>query len=103
MKNTSTCPKCSSRTLYAVDLLNMPDPLRHEFVSPLTLTTFAGALRFSDATRAGPHNVHLEAWVCADCAYTELYALDLETLEALAAQGEGWVRKIETKSDGPFR
>jgi len=38
--------------------------------------------------------VRITAYVCAACAYTELYAKDLELLAKLAARSAGNVRKV---------
>jgi len=53
--------------------------------------------------KQGRTTVELEAWVCRKCAYVELYARDLEVLEAVAAEHPDIEIIDLTDDEGPFR
>jgi hypothetical protein len=65
---------------------------------PLTLTahyeeTGSGLL----GAKSGRTPVRIEAVVCASCAYTELFAKDLDVLERFARTGRGNVRRVTAR------
>ena len=73
------CPKCNSTDVYR----GTRAPLE------------AGEGLLHLGVRAGNYyvNVMLDAYVCANCGYVEMYAADLSKLTALP-QGAGWQKVI---------
>jgi predicted nucleic-acid-binding Zn-ribbon protein len=96
MKDAGPCPKCASRELYVIDEALIPDYQSSNYAYPLTLTAHYGPTGemgfFGDKSKRVP--VRIEAYVCATCAYTELFAKDLEVLAQFARTGAGNVRKL---------
>lgn len=96
MKNATACPKCASSEMYVIDEALIPDYRYANSTQPLTLTAHYGPTGetgfFGDKSARVP--VRIEAYVCAACAYTELFAKDLEVLAQFARAGAGNVRKI---------
>jgi predicted nucleic-acid-binding Zn-ribbon protein len=78
MKNTRVCPKCQSKRLWVVSPLSTV----HEY-APGT-----HALNLDYGQEVGSnfltrHKVaagKLDAWICAECGFTELWAADLHKL-----------------------
>jgi hypothetical protein len=48
---------------------------------------------------------YVEAWICLGCKYMELYALQIEDLEALAEQYPDQLRIVDARppDHGPYR
>ena len=91
------CPKCQGRDVFEIEQALQPDYSSDNMSYPLTLTAHYGPTGkmglFGDKmSRVG---VGIAAYVCASCAYTELYTKDLDVLATLAAQGAGGVRKVK--------
>ncbi len=108
MKSSCVCPKCKGQRFYVIEkpLCGPPGSLRSDSVvlgvahheAP---TGNKGLFEPTMATFVAP----LEAWVCAECAYTELYTRYLSVLEHLAKHDEDIVRVVnaETGEQGAFR
>jgi len=85
MKASQSCPKCRSRKLFVVKEVGN-EHAEYSKVVPLPvavalLPTGGGLLGGSEkVVQAG----HFEAWVCAKCGLTELYAMKLSAIEKLA-------------------
>ena len=77
MKQTGTCPKCSSRNIIAA--AKAVDRGEANIQNEKIIATF----RNPDAhIMKGKQTTPVSAWVCRDCGYTEFYAdrpRDLET------------------------
>ena len=99
MRTTEQCPKCQSHTIWVVGKIQLRDPTRSEPSIPFSLA--AGEDISGNRIEAGT----FEAWVCANCGYTELYAKDFhEKLAALARYGWNGIRLISRNvPTGPFR
>lgn len=99
MRTTEQCPKCHSHTIWVIDKVRQPDPTHSEPSLPLFL--IGGDDISGKRIEAGT----LEAWMCANCGYTELYAKDFqEKLAALARYGWNGIRLISRDvPGGPFR
>lgn len=106
MRMSGKCPKCPSQDFFVVEEVQSPNYEYSNSIKPVTLTSHYGSygekglLGGPKQTRAG---VHMEAWVCAGCGYTELYAKDMERLADFAERGVAGVRKQSGASGTPFR
>jgi predicted nucleic-acid-binding Zn-ribbon protein len=91
------CPKCQGRDVYEIEEAQQPDYDSHNMSYPLTLTAHYGPTGkmgfFGD--KMARADVRIAAYVCASCAYTELYAKNLDALATFAQQGVGGVRKVK--------
>ncbi len=91
-----TCPKCSGRDVYEIAEVLTPDYSSSNMHNPLTLTSHYGTVVstgfFGD--NLGRATVGVSAYVCGACAYTELYARNLDVLAKLAEAGAAGVRKV---------
>lgn len=99
MKNGEPCPKCGAGDRYVIDEAKIPNYEYANSVEPLTLTaayTSTGASGFFGDKQARIP-VRIEAWICAGCAYTELYAKDLDVLERFAREQLGGVRRVRPR------
>ena len=94
MKTTGTCPKCKSRKLWIVEHVETKDPnVGIGGAMPLVLA----ASRKTPATRAGTllkgdgstfyDAGQLDAFVCARCGFSELWARGFEQLVHNPADG----------------
>jgi predicted nucleic-acid-binding Zn-ribbon protein len=108
MRHTLTCPKCSSRKLFYIEQIRYSIGDRQ--CQPLPVTsdwTKAAGSWFPSQTDAG----FFEAWVCAQCGFTEWYAREaLEALHEMAKRygatdkPQSAVRFVDAEVDkGPFR
>ncbi len=104
MKQSGLCPKCTGDDLYVVERVTQPN---HDSINGThTTTLFAiwaetGESGFFGAKASRYVAGSLEAWVCAQCGFTELYAHDANSvLEQLAQRGLG-VRRV--KARGGYR
>lgn len=91
MKNSMCCPKCNSRRIWVVS------PLRtvHEYAPgthALNLD-YEQTVGTNFLTRHKSPAGTLDAWICAECGYSELWASGLERLEHAPERG---VRLIES-------
>jgi len=91
------CPRCESTDLYAIDevLIGAPDSVNGVF--PFALTAhygYTGETGFLGMGTQRRTEITVEARVCARCAYTELYAKDLDELANFANEGVGGVRRL---------
>jgi predicted nucleic-acid-binding Zn-ribbon protein len=78
MKNTQTCPKCASKKLWLIS------PLRtiHEYAPgthPLNLD-YDQKVGNNFLTRHKAPAGKFDAWVCAECGFSELWATDIDKL-----------------------
>lgn len=111
MKISLACPKCESRRLWRVEKLKYVDhvqqsatsrPLRLALARKVANPPEQGALQriwhgSQDSYDAGV----IDAYVCAQCGYTELYARDIEELEHNPEDG---VHLIDTTAQrGKYR
>jgi predicted nucleic-acid-binding Zn-ribbon protein len=99
MKANATCPKCASQDLFAIDRALMPDHESSNTVVPVTLTAHYGPTGEQGWLGNPVHavsSVPIEVWVCARCAYVELYAKDLRQLGLMAEDGSGGVRRVSS-------
>jgi len=96
MKNGGKCPKCGSGEVFVIDEARIPDYQYSDSVQPLTLTAHygpTGETGFLGMEKSDRVPVRIEAYVCARCAFTELYAKDLDVLARFAQQRAGNVRR----------
>lgn len=91
-----TCPKCSGQNVYEIEQILAPDYTSSNMQYPVTLTSHYGTVVATGfyGDKLGRASVGVSAYVCGACAYTELYAKDLDVLAKLAEQGAGGVRKV---------
>ncbi|MEO8704444.1 MAG: hypothetical protein ABI867_30605 [Kofleriaceae bacterium] len=78
MKGSHACPKCQHRKLWVIRPVDLARRITHRF-DPVTLAKLGlGHLR--DTTTEAP--VHgFEAYVCARCGFTEMYATSFDEIE----------------------
>lgn len=106
MRQSETCPKCSSRKIFVVKEVGNEHA---EYVKTVPLPVAVAELesgvgllgRSVKIVQAG----HFEAYVCAKCGWTEWYAEGLDALERLAAKSSA-VRIIDREPDpeaSPYR
>jgi len=104
MRHATHCPRCGGRVFYRIDKLRTPGVAEGEF-QDLGLTGRWVWRR--DPERRVSHRarifVGLEAWVCRECGYTELYTNDLEELAGLAEHDDAVTVVDRSSGDGPFR
>lgn len=95
MKHGKPCPKCDAVDCFVIDEAKVPDYTSADAVAPLTVTAAYTSTGKSGLFGAKQDRVpvRIEAVVCAGCAYTELYAKDLDVLERFARSGLGGVRR----------
>ena len=96
MKDGGPCPKCQSRDVFVIDQAQIPNYEYSNSVVPLTLTAHygpTGETGFLGMGKSERVPVRIEAYVCSSCAFTELYAKDLDVLARFAAEGVGNVRR----------
>jgi predicted nucleic-acid-binding Zn-ribbon protein len=104
MKLSGHCPKCTGDDLFVVEKVTQPD--QDSINGTHTTTLFAiwaetGERGFLGAKSKRYRAGSLEAWVCAQCGFTEWYARDAnQVLEELAARRLG-VRRV--KARGGYR
>jgi predicted nucleic-acid-binding Zn-ribbon protein len=94
MKSSLICPKCRSRRLWQIEEVRQLQPGNIEAMV-MSVTAVDGNVE------AG----RFEAWVCAECGFTEWYAKEANAeLARLAAFPYSGVRLIDTTAQcGPFR
>lgn len=99
MRTTEKCPKCQSNTIWVIERVQQHDPDNSGQAAPVALTV--GRSVSGDLVDAGL----VEAWICAQCGFMELYAKNFhEKLSVLAAHGWNGVRLINRGDrGGPFR
>lgn len=108
MKASETCPKCGSRKLLVVAVVGTEQPPGAGIMTlPVAVTEVPDPSRpllfgrLVKVVQAG----HFEAWVCARCGLTELYAQQLGDLARLAESSSA-VRVVDRElepSSGPYR
>lgn len=100
VKDSSTCPKCSSRRQWILEPFRVPsegvqgEDLR--VVNDLPEASRRGMFR-----AAAPQG-RFDLYVCADCGYSELWAKDLGGLRHAPEHGVRW-RDQTDPNQGPFR
>jgi predicted nucleic-acid-binding Zn-ribbon protein len=90
------CPKCNGREIYEIDETLLSDHDSANGCYPLTLTAYYGETGEIGwfGSKIARRGVGIGAYVCASCAYSELYAKNLELLAEFARAGVGGVRKV---------
>jgi len=102
MPTEKPCPKCGGVELYVIDEALIPDYRYTNSTVQLTLTAHyepSGSGLWGAKSVRTP--VRIEATVCASCAYTELFAKDLDVLERFARNGAGNVRRVTARRAAP--
>lgn len=108
MKSSGHCPKCACGKLYVIDEMRQPSHDSPNGIIPFNVTTFA--VPSAEVGVAENNNYRaavgtFEAWVCANCGLTELYAKNFVEAFELAARlsQRVHVRIVESPTAGPFR
>jgi len=101
VKRTQICPKCSARRIWVVESFRVPSETAQGAVLPVVphqQTEGGGFFAIARMTPVGS----FDAYVCAGCGYSELYAKDFAELHEDAARG---VRLLDATAapTGPFR
>lgn len=98
MRHTRTCPKCRSRKLFVIKEVHTPSGST-TYLTHDTMYTKPGDLVSVTRGEAGP----VEAWVCAGCGFTELYAHlpALETLKRMSEHPKSDVKFIDGDAPTP--
>ena len=95
MKNSRKCPKCQCTRLWVVE------PLRTVYeYSPGTLPLHLDYDQVEGTNflnRSKRQVGTLDAWICADCGFTELWAKDLQKLQHAPERG---IRLIDFSQEG---
>jgi len=107
VKLNNTCPKCESTRCWVMKQLGHQQPGSTNDAAPLPVAAFMvpadkkGYFSFSTFVKVGT----FEVWVCAQCGFTEWYAVDVnEKFDELAQRGDMDIRLVERdNSRGPFR
>jgi hypothetical protein len=108
MRNTHTCPKCSSRKLFVIGCVQQP---HHGFESGSnTLVVHSRNIPTGRKTLGIPTTErvaagYFEAWVCSICGFTEWYARQAnEDLARMAQHPESGVLFIDGDAPAsPYR
>ena len=87
MKTTLTCPKCQGRRIWQVERLCSLD--QGAYARPLRLASRrkragqarSGWQKFMQGSADVYDAGYLDAWVCGQCGYTELYSREFDQLE----------------------
>jgi len=89
MKQSQRCPKCEGAKIYVIDQAKIPNYEYSNSSNPLTLYAHYGPTGEKGFFGAKEQRVGatIEAWVCAGCGYSELYASPLSILERFAELG----------------
>jgi predicted nucleic-acid-binding Zn-ribbon protein len=97
MKNSGTCPKCSCTTLFVVP---SAAPRAMRLVTYDVFEMPVGSIEARVGTRSAGA---VEAWICSQCGYTELFTNDLADIAKLAHDGK--LARVARKegATGPYR
>ncbi len=106
MKSSGRCPKCSCARLYVVEGVRQPAHDSINQIHPMNVT--CAAIPAADVG-IGDGNIHraaigsFDAWICADCGFTEWYAKDFaRAFEKLVRLGRNVHVRVATPSS-PYR
>ncbi len=101
MKESLRCPKCDSRRLWVIDPLRVPGEVKEGDRLRVVNHQVPDSEGFFAIGRRAPVG-HFVAYICASCGLSELYADDIDQLEADPQRG---VRLIDNTDphQGPFR
>jgi predicted nucleic-acid-binding Zn-ribbon protein len=101
VKRSQICPKCSARRIWVVESFRIPTETAQGVVLPVVHHQQAESSSFFAIGRVTPVG-SFDAYVCAGCGYSELYATGFEDLREDHAKG---VRLLDasTAPAGPFR
>ena len=107
MRDSETCPKCRSRKIFVVaEVGNEHETLTATVPLPVAVgaVLVQGGGVFGGTTKQIVKAGTFEAWVCAKCGFTELYAKKLAAIARLAEKSS-CVRVIEHEPEpaGPYR
>jgi predicted nucleic-acid-binding Zn-ribbon protein len=83
---SGACPKCKSRELIVIDEATVPDHDSSNMVYPAAIASHYGPSGESGwmGDKFKRRSVGFAVHVCSKCAYSEMYAKDLELLIELA-------------------
>jgi predicted nucleic-acid-binding Zn-ribbon protein len=96
MKASQKCVKCDSRRILIVD--EMKQPAEGLSKTRALCTTAAFVMMEGRRKEFGL----LQAYVCEECGYCELYVSDVAELDELVGVANSGVRRQDSSS-GPFR
>lgn len=101
MKRTQICPKCAARRIWVIESFRVPSETAQGAVLPVMPHQQAEGGSFFSIARLTPVG-SFDAYVCAGCGYSELYAKDFAQLREDPARG---VRLLDASAEpaGPFR
>src|SRR5262245_11168854 len=113
MKFSGKCSKCGSVRLWVIETVGVGNGSPNRRDLPVTVAYIPPgdvpfwSLRFSDVSKYVEVGT-FEAWVCANCGFTEWYAKDVnDTLAELAKHPETGIRLVDASNSqgtrGPFR
>ncbi len=90
------CTHCKGTEIYEIEEARIPNYESSNGVDALTLTAHYGASGGSGmfGVKSARSVVRISAYVCAACAYTELYAQNLDVLDRLASTSGTGVHKV---------
>lgn len=98
MKTSRMCPKCRSRKLWVIERVEQQD-CQYSKTNPLNVTAqYAPSGKvglFGEETQKVEAGF-FEAWVCAECGFTEWYARDVnQALAYLASRPNAKVHYLD--------
>ena len=101
VKRSQICPKCAARRIWVVESFRVPSETAQGAVLPVVPHQQVEGGGFFAIARMTPVG-SFDAYVCAGCGYSELYAKDFAELREDSARG---VRLLDasTTPAGPFR
>jgi predicted nucleic-acid-binding Zn-ribbon protein len=101
VKRSQVCPKCAARRIWVIEPFRLPTETAQGAVLPVVTHQQGERSGFFAIARMAPVG-SFDAYLCAGCGYSELYAKDIAELREDPAQG---VRLLDasTKPAGPFR
>lgn len=101
MKRTQLCPKCDGRRIWVIEPFRVPSEAAQGTVLSVVPHQASGGGGLFALARLSPVG-RFDAYVCATCGYSELYATDFGELREDPANG---VRLLDATAApaGPFR
>jgi predicted nucleic-acid-binding Zn-ribbon protein len=101
VKRSQICPKCAARRIWVIESFRIPSETAQGAVLSVVPHQQSAGGGFFAMARVAPVG-SFDAYVCAGCGYSELYAKDFSELREDPARG---VRLLDasTAPAGPFR
>ena len=93
MRSRNMCPKCSCEELYVIDPWQTPDHDSSNRVEPVAVAFPLSAIQRYVA-------LEFELWVCARCAYSEMYAKGVQNLASAVEHGVEGIRRVVKPRQG---